>query len=99
MAKLNKHAIKTLTELSRISCSDAEQEALLHDLENILKHFEQLNELDTSNVAPCNNVIAGMANVMREDEIGKILPRDVFLENAPSQIGGMIRVPPVFKAS
>lgn len=97
MSQLDKEAIKSLISLSRIRCTEKEQEALLIDLQKILSYVDQLNEVDTENVSPCYQVIAGMANVMREDVVGPTLPREKFLENAPSQIGGMIRVPPVIK--
>lgn len=99
MARLTKETIKNLIKLSRIECTEAEQDALLSDLEKILGLFEQLEEIDTEAVSPCNQVIEGIANVMREDVVGSMMPREVFLSNAPSQIGGMIRVPPVIKSS
>lgn len=99
MAKLTKESIKSLIQLSRIDCTEEEQDALLNELGKILAYIEQLDEVDTENVQPCNQVLEGMANVMRDDAVGAILPRDLFLNNAPSQIGGMIRVPPVMKAS
>ena len=40
-----------------------------------------------------------MANVTREDVVGELLNREAFLANAPSHVGGMIRVPPVIKQS
>ncbi len=97
MAHLDKNMIQYLTGLSRIECTEEEQTNLLKDLENILQYIDLLNEVDTENVAPCNHVLEEVTNVMREDEIGEPLPRKVFLENAPAQIGGMIRVPPVIK--
>ena len=99
MSNLTKETIKNLVKLCRIECSEEEQEALLHDLKKILDLFEQLQQIDTEDVAPCNQVIEGMANVMRDDVVGEVMPREVFLSNAPSQIGGMIRVPPVIKSS
>ena len=97
MAQFDKETVKYLIQLSRIDCTDAEQEALLKDLGSILAYFEQLQEIDTDNVPPCNHVLEGIVNVTREDIVGEILPRDLFLANAPSQIGGLIRVPPVIK--
>lgn len=99
MSTLTKEAIKNLVKLSRIECTEEEQEALLRDLGKILNMFEQLQEISTENVSPCNEVLEGMANVMRDDVVGEVMPREVFLANAPSQIGGMIRVPPVLKSS
>lgn len=99
MAKFNKDTVRNLIQLSRIDCSDEEQESLLRDLEKIISYFEKLEEIDTNNVPPCNHVLEGMSNVMREDTVGKSMPREAFLANAPSQIGGMIRVPPVIKSN
>ncbi len=97
MSKPNKDTIKNLTQLSRIDCSEEEQEAILKDLQNILEYFRLLEEVDTSQVAPCNHVLEDMGNVFREDVVGNVLPREKFLANVPSQIGGMIKVPPVIK--
>lgn len=99
MSTLSKETIKKLIRLSRIDCSEEEQEALLRDLQKILNLFEQLQEIDTENVSPCNHVLEGMGNVMRDDVTQEAMPREVFLSNAPSQIGGMIRVPPVMKSN
>jgi aspartyl-tRNA(Asn)/glutamyl-tRNA(Gln) amidotransferase subunit C len=99
MANLDKKTIRSLIQLSRIDCSEEEQEALLKDLAKILAYIDQLNEINTDNVAVCNHVLEGVANVMRDDEIGSTMPRDVFLANAPSKVGGMIRVPPILKSS
>jgi len=97
MSNLDKKTIAKLTQLSRIHCSEDEQKGLLADLKKILDHAEQLQELDTENIEPCNNVIHGMVNCFREDEIGETTPRDVFMSNAPDKIGGMIKVPTVIK--
>ena len=97
MANLNKKAIQDLIRLCRIDCNEEEQEKLLADLESILTYIDQLNEVDTENVQPCNHVLEGAVNVMREDKRGPTLSRDAFLANAPSQVSGMIRVPPVIK--
>lgn len=99
MAQLDKNTLKTLTQLSRIDCTEDEQEALLNDLKKILHYIELLNEIDTTHVPPCHNVLDDVANVMREDVIGNVMPREVFLANAPAHVGGMIRVPPVIKQS
>ncbi len=97
MVRLDNTMIKYLTRLSRIECTDAEQEALLKDLSNIIEYIEQLDEINTDNVPPCNNVLEGMTNITREDVVAETMPREIFLSNAPAQVGGMIRVPPVIR--
>lgn len=99
MAELNKQTIKNLTQLSRIGCSEEEQEALLHDLKGILHYIEQLQTIDTENVPPCNHVLEGMVNVTREDVVGTPLTRQAFLSNVPKSAGGLVSVPPVIKQS
>jgi aspartyl-tRNA(Asn)/glutamyl-tRNA(Gln) amidotransferase subunit C len=99
MATFNKETIRSLIQLSRIDCTEEEQERLLKDLEKIIHYFEQLEEINTDNIPPCNQVLEGMHNVMRDDVVGSTLPREEFLANAPSQIGGMIRIPPVIKST
>lgn len=56
-----------------------------------------MKEVDTEGVEVCNHVSETVSNVMREDDIGETLPRETFLENSPSHVGGMIRVPTVIK--
>lgn len=97
MADLNREMIAYLTKLSRINCTESEQDAILKDLKKILDYAEQLNEVDTDKVPPCLHVLEGMVNVMREDVVGETMPRELFLANAPSHVGGMIRVPPIIK--
>lgn len=104
MSKLSKETIQHLTQLCKIECTEEEKEAILIDLQNILNYFDEMNEIDTENVAPCNIVLYDheiteeeSESVMREDEIGELLPREDFLENAPSHIGGLVRVPPILK--
>lgn len=97
MNEFNQEMIKNLTALSRIKCTEEEQEALLNDLKKILHYFEQLKEIDTKHVPPCNHVLNDIVNVMRDDVVGSVLPREEFLANAPSQLGGLIKVPPVMK--
>lgn len=99
MATIDKQSIQNLIKLSRIECSEQEQESLVIDLAKVLSYIEQLQDIDTDNVTPCNTVLEDIGNVLRDDVVGETLPREVFLSNAPSQVGGIIRVPPVIKSN
>lgn len=98
-AVLNKETVKKLTQLCRIDCTEEEKDLLLMNLEKILNYIDQLDEIDTSDVLPLDHVLEDVVNVMREDEVGPLLKRETFLENAPSHVAGMIRVPQVIKQS
>jgi aspartyl-tRNA(Asn)/glutamyl-tRNA(Gln) amidotransferase subunit C len=97
MAELNEEEFSKLTKLCRIECTEDEKNVLQKQLSGILNYVEQLEEVDTEGVEPCYCVLETVTNVMREDELGETLPRELFLANAPAQVGGMIRVPPVIK--
>lgn len=99
MASLSLETIQELAHLCRIRCSPKEQEAWLEDLEKILVYAELLQEVDTSGVEPCYQVLADGMSPLRRDMVEAPLSRELFLANAPSQIGGMVRVPPIIKES
>lgn len=99
MPQFNRETIEELSELCRIECSQEEQQKFLNDLRGIFAYFEGLNEVNTDNVRPLNHVLESMVNVEREDTVHDLLPRQVFLDNAPSSISGMIKVPPVMKGA
>lgn len=98
MAQFNSETLDHLKKLCRIECDEAEDQILLRNFHDILDYMTQLNEVNTDGVEPCNYVLRSMLkNLMREDEVKDLLPREKFLNNAPDQIGGMIRTPPVLK--
>jgi aspartyl-tRNA(Asn)/glutamyl-tRNA(Gln) amidotransferase subunit C len=99
MSNFDKSSLENLEKLCRIKCTEDENVEILKDLKKILDYIEELEEVDTEGVKPCNSVLGKIAqNVFREDEIGQTLSREEFLENAPDKIGGMIRVPAIFKS-
>jgi aspartyl-tRNA(Asn)/glutamyl-tRNA(Gln) amidotransferase subunit C len=97
MMEFDEKELIALTKLCHIECTEDERKALQQQLASILSYIEQLKEVDTEGTEPCYCVLEKLTNVMREDEIGEILPRELFLANAPAHVGGMIRVPPVIK--
>jgi aspartyl-tRNA(Asn)/glutamyl-tRNA(Gln) amidotransferase subunit C len=99
MANISKETIKKLTKLSHIQCTDEEEEKLLVDLQSILTYVEQLSAINTDDISPCSHVLDEMSNVERDDVVEDLLDRSVFLANAPDKTQGMIRVPPIMKAS
>lgn len=97
MATVDHESIKKLAQLCRIQLSGEEAERLVADLRKILDYVEMLQELDTQDTPVCSYVLQEHVNVMREDKCEPTLDRDEFLANSPAHVGGMIRVPPVFK--
>ena len=98
MSNFDERALAHLEKLCRIRCTEKEEKELLLSLGKIIDYIRQLDEVDTKEVSACNYVLKEMASaVLRSDSIGETMSREQFLLNAPDQIGGMIRVPPVIK--
>lgn len=96
MADFDHQALEHIKKLCKIACEEEENEDILNSLTRVLEYMAQLNEVNTDEIRACRYVLRGMLwNEMREDEVKDVLRREQFLANAPDQIGGMIRVPPV----
>ncbi len=98
MSNFDHQSLEHLKKLCRIECTEAEDQDILASLQSVLEYVEQLKDVNTEGTKTCRYVLRGMLkNNMREDTPKDPLSRDQFLANAPDQIGGMIRVPPVLK--
>lgn len=97
MLEVNQELLDYLSDLSRIGLKDSEKEKILGDLKTILSYFEDLKHVDTENVEPTYTIFADLATPQRDDEVGQTLPRDQFLKNAPSSLGGMVTIPSLFQ--
>ncbi len=99
MSELDLDAVKALTQLSRIECSPEEELQLLEHLDKVLDCMKLLKNIPTDDVPPCYSVLEFTENVTREDEVKEPYPRDDFIANSPSHVGGMIRIPTVIQAN
>jgi aspartyl-tRNA(Asn)/glutamyl-tRNA(Gln) amidotransferase subunit C len=88
--------VRKIASLARIAASDAEVEAMVPELNNILGWIEQLGEVDTSAVAPMTAVIANTLR-LREDVVSDGDMRDKVLANAPAAEHGFFGVPKVIE--
>jgi aspartyl-tRNA(Asn)/glutamyl-tRNA(Gln) amidotransferase subunit C len=84
---LDRATVAHIAALARIRLGEAEIEALTADLSQILTWVEQLNEIDTADVAPMAGVVA--TNLpMRDDRVTDGDCRDAILGNAPRAAPG-----------
>lgn len=93
--------VTKIAKLARIAVSDAEVEALVPELNNILGWVEQLGEVDCTGVEPMTAVIPNQLR-LRDDVIdadpltgGGV--RDAVLANAPAAQHGFFGVPKVIE--
>jgi len=97
-SKVSVSEVERIAELSRLSPSADEKVKLASEMNRILGHIEQLNELDTSSIEPLHHVL-DLSNVLREDVQGESLPISEALKNAPQRKGDYFLVPKVIKGA
>ena len=88
--------VRHIARLARIAVSDAEADALVPELNNILGWIEQLQEVDVSGVEPMTAVIPNHLR-MRADVVTDGDRRDAILKNAPLAEHGFFAVPKVIE--
>ena len=93
---LDKATVAHIAALARIRLSEAELDPLADELSHILTWMEQLNEVDTSGVAPMASVAAS-GLPMREDKVTDGSRREEILANAPRTGRGFFVVPKVIE--
>ena len=98
-----------IAELAQLELREDEQQEMLRDLNAILGHVAQLNELDTRDVPPMTQVSAAMhndpgfadaedaANVLRDDSVRPSLDRAKVMATAPDTDGAYFKVPKVIE--
>ena len=88
--------VRHIAKLARIAMSDAEVEAMVPELNNILGWVEQLGEVDTDGVEPLTAVIDQELR-LRDDAVTDGNIRDAVLANAPAAEHGFFAVPKVIE--
>ncbi|UIE38820.1 Asp-tRNA(Asn)/Glu-tRNA(Gln) amidotransferase subunit GatC [Leptodesmis sichuanensis] len=94
---IDREQVRKVALLARLALSEAEEEQFSTQLSNILDYFEQLNELDVSDVPPTFRAI-DVSNVVRSDTLVPDPNREAILENAPDRDGEFFRVPKIINA-
>ena len=88
--------LRRVAELANLQLTAAEEVSMLRDLNSILDHVAQLNELDTSSVpamAQVSEILAGeqsLSTLYREDEERPCLDRTLVMSGAPDSDGVLL---------
>ena len=88
--------VRHIAKLARIAMSDAEVEAMVPELNNILGWVEQLGEVNTDGVEPLATVVSNKLR-LRDDIVNDGDKRDDVLANAPEAQHGFFAVPKVIE--
>jgi aspartyl-tRNA(Asn)/glutamyl-tRNA(Gln) amidotransferase subunit C len=98
---VDKATVAKIASLARIRMSDAEAEAMVPELNQILAFVEQLGEVDVTGIEPMTAVIPNKqrlrADVVNADPLTGGNRRDDVLANAPVAEHGFFGVPKVIE--
>jgi aspartyl-tRNA(Asn)/glutamyl-tRNA(Gln) amidotransferase subunit C len=86
--------VRRIASLARVKVEDAQAEALVGELNNILSWVEQLGELDTEGVPPMTSVVE-MELPLRADAVTDGGVAEDIVKNAPDPSGRFFTVPKV----
>lgn len=93
---VTKKEVEKIAELAKLKFSESELEDFTHQMNDILKYMEKLNELNTENVEPLSHPIES-TNVFREDKLKQSIKTKDALRNAPLADENYFIVPKVIK--
>ena len=91
---LDKATVRRIAQLARLRVDEARLAPLAQELNNILGWIEQLNEVDTADVAPMTSVVE-MTLARRRDDVTDGAMADRIAANAPDTAGAFFVVPKV----
>lgn len=91
---ISQEEVKKVANLARLDISEQEEQEFGNQLNAILEYFDQLSELDTSEVEPTTRAI-DVSNIMRSDAQNTYEHRESLLDNAPARDDDFFRVPKI----
>ena len=97
MSIIDREQVRKVANLARLEMKDEEEEQMTTQLSSILEYFQQLSELNTTDVLPTTRAI-DVSNVTRPDELQPYPDREAILTEAPDQDGDFFKVPQILQA-
>lgn len=94
---IDREQVQKVALLARLELAPEEEEQLTTQLSSILEYFEQLSELDVSDVQPTTRAI-DVSNVTRADELQPYSYAHTILNSAPDLEGDFFKVPQILSA-
>lgn len=94
---LNREQVHKVANLARLEMTVEEEDQIATQMNSILEYFEQLSELDTTDVQPTTRAI-DVSNVTRPDILQPYTDRDAILKEAPDQDGDFFKVPKIINS-
>ncbi|HZY61774.1 MAG TPA: Asp-tRNA(Asn)/Glu-tRNA(Gln) amidotransferase subunit GatC [Edaphobacter sp.] len=96
--------VKRVAELANLELTAEEEPRMQRDLNAILGHIAQLNELDTREVQPMaqvgemlGGIVHQQGETLREDKVRPSIDRAAVMAEAPETDGRFFKVPKVIE--
>ncbi|MGD1898042.1 MAG: Asp-tRNA(Asn)/Glu-tRNA(Gln) amidotransferase subunit GatC [Phormidesmis sp.] len=86
--------VRKVANLARLELSETEEQQFTGQLNSILDYVQQLNELDTEEVAPTTRAIE-VSNITRSDQLEVFAAREAILDSAPDREEDFFKVPKI----
>jgi aspartyl-tRNA(Asn)/glutamyl-tRNA(Gln) amidotransferase subunit C len=93
---ITREQVRHIALLARLHLTPEEEAAFTEQLDHILVHFQQLEQLDTTAVEPTAHVIDVEAPY-RRDEVRNPPAVEPLLANAPARDGRYFKVPKIIE--
>ena len=91
---IDRQEVRKVANLARLNITEEEEIAFTIQLNSILEYFDQLSELDTTDVKPTTRAIK-TSNITRTDTLTPFPAKEDLLKAAPEQQGDFFRVPKI----
>ncbi len=89
--------VRYVANLARINLSEDEIERFGTQLEGVMEHIAKLSEVDVEGIEATSHATS-VSNRVRQDAPQPGITSEAFLQNAPDQGNGQLRVPKVVDA-
>ena len=93
--ELSHEEVRRIAELAKLDLTDAEVALYAGQLSHVLQHFQRLQSIDTSFIAPTASVLP-LKNVFRPDVAAEPLRPEDVVANAADSLDNQFRVHAVF---
>ena len=91
---MDNKTVETISYLARLQLEKDKKEKILKDLENIINFVDELQDLNTENIAPLANPLENVAP-KRKDTVTSRSRKEAFLSNCPESDQDYFIVPKV----
>jgi aspartyl-tRNA(Asn)/glutamyl-tRNA(Gln) amidotransferase subunit C len=97
---LSNEDVRRIAHLARLDLPDADERAMLQQLNGFFAIVERMAAVDTSGVEPLYTPLAAVSEValrLRDDAVTEVVDRAANMANAPAQADGLFLVPRVIE--